>query len=69
MQRYTYKIKASEKATTWGNGNASCRLEITDTHTGETKVCDDFTYLDEQEDDLQGTLRWLFIADFGIIEF
>ena len=69
MERYTYKIGASENATTWGNGNASCRLEITDTHTGETKVCDDFTYLDEQEDDLQGTLRWLFIADFGIVEF
>ena len=66
MDRYTYKIKASENAKTYGNGHATCRLEITDTHTGETKVCDDFTYLDEQEDDLQGALRWLFIADFGI---
>ena len=66
MQRYTYKIKASEKATTWGNGNASCRLEITDTHTGETKVCDDFTYLD---DDTQETLEYLFDTDFGEGEF
>ena len=54
---YTYKLAASEKATTWGNGNVSCRLEITNTDTGETKVCDDFTYLDDDE---QETLEYIF---------
>ena len=50
---YTYKLSASENTVYWGEGNASCRLEITNTATGETKVCDDFTYLD---DDTQWTL-------------
>ena len=59
---YTYKLDASEKAVTWGNGNVSCRLEITNSATGETKVCDDFTYLD---DDTQETLEYLFDTDFG----
>ena len=62
MERYTYKIGMSENAKTYGNGNATCRLEITDTHTGETKVCDDFTYL---EDNTQETLEYLFETDFG----
>ena len=59
---FTYKILASENATTYGNGNATCRLEITNTATGETKTCDDFTYLD---DDTQWTLEYLFDTDFG----
>ena len=58
---YTYKLAASEKATTWGNGNVSCRLEITNTDTGETKVCDDFTYLDDDE---QETLEHIFNSNF-----
>ena len=62
---YTYKLSASEKAVTWGNGNVSCRLEITNSNTGETKVCDDFTYLD---DDTQETLEYLFDTDFGETE-
>tara|TARA_B100000927_G_scaffold121418_1_gene97902 strand:- start:280 stop:507 length:228 start_codon:yes stop_codon:yes gene_type:complete len=59
---YTYKLAISETATTWGNGNAAVRLEITNTATGKTKVCDDFTYL---EDDTQENLEWLFDTDFG----
>ena len=59
---YTYKLDASENTVYWGTGNASCRLEITNTATGETKVCDDFTYLD---DDTQETLEYLFDTDFG----
>ena len=59
---FTYKILASENATTYGNGNATCRLEITNTDTNETRVCDDFTYLD---DDTQENLQWLFETDFG----
>ena len=59
---YTYKLSASENTVTWGNGNTSCRLELTNSATGETKVCDDFTYL---EDDTQGTLEYLFDTDFG----
>ena len=54
-------MAASEKATTWGNGNVSCRLEITNTDTGETKVCDDFTYLDDDE---QETLEHIFNSNF-----
>ena len=37
------------------------RLEITNTLTGETKACDDFTYLD---DDSQENLKYLFESDF-----
>lgn len=59
---YTYKLGTSENTVTWGNGNVSCRLELTNSATGETKVCDDFTYL---EDDTQGTLEYLFETDFG----
>ena len=59
---FTCKILASENATTYGNGNATCRLEITNTATGETKTCDDFTYLD---DDGQENLQWLWETDFG----
>ena len=59
---YTYKLDASENTVYLGTGNASCRLEITNTATGETKVCDDFTYLD---DDTQETLEYLFDTDFG----
>ena len=62
---YTYKLSESENTVTWGTGNASCRLEITNTATGETKVCDDFTYLD---DDTQWTLEYLFATDFGETE-
>ena len=62
---YTYKLDASENTVTWGTGNASCRIEITNTATGETKVCDDFTYLD---DDTQWTLEYLFDTDFGETE-
>ena len=60
--RYTYKLKASENEVTWGNGNTSCRIEITDTVTGETKVCDNFTYLD---DDTQDTLAYIFNSNFN----
>ena len=35
---YTYKLDASENTVYWGEGNASCRLEITNTATGETKA-------------------------------
>ena len=59
---YTYKLMKSENECTWGNGNTSCRIEITNTVTGETKVCDNFTYLD---DDTQETLQWLWETDFG----
>ena len=59
---YTYKLMKSENECTWGNGNTSCRIEITNTATGETKVCDNFTYLD---DDTQETLQWLWETDFG----
>jgi len=45
----------------FGNDGASTRLEITNTLTGETKVCDDFTYLD---DDSQENLKYLFESDF-----
>ncbi len=62
---YTYKLSTSEREVTWGTGNVSCRLEITNTATGETKVCDDFTYLD---DDTQDTLEYLFATDFGETE-
>ena len=62
---YTYKLSASENIVYFGNGNTSCRLEITNTATGETKVCDDFTYLD---DDTQETLEYLFDTDFGETE-
>tara|TARA_Y100000287_G_C13998055_1_gene246122 strand:- start:46 stop:231 length:186 start_codon:yes stop_codon:yes gene_type:complete len=58
---FTYKILASENATTYGNGNATCRLEITNTDTNETRVCDDFTYLD---DDTQETLAHIFNSNF-----
>ena len=46
---YTYKIMQSENAKTYGNGNVSVRIEITNTDTNETKVCDDFTYLDDDD--------------------
>ena len=59
---YTYKITQSENAVTYGNGHTSCRIEITNTLTNETKVCDDFTYLDDDE---QETLEYLFETDFG----
>ena len=59
---YTYKLMKSENECTWGNGNTSCRIEITNTVTGETKVCDNFTYLD---DDTQETLQWLWETDVG----
>ena len=59
---YTYKLMASENECTWGNGGyASCRIEITNTVTGETKVCDTFTYLD---DDTQETLAHIFNSNF-----
>ena len=58
---FTYKIGHSENTVEYGNGNASTRLEITNTLTGETKVCDDFTYLD---DDSQENLEYLFDSDF-----
>ena len=60
--RYTYKLKASENEVTWGNGNTSCRIEITDTVTGETKVCDNFTYLDDYT---QETLAYIFNSNFN----
>ena len=45
---YTYKIGASKSNTTWGKAGYACtRIEITNTATGETKVCDEFTYLDD----------------------
>ena len=58
---YTYTITESEQAVAWGNGNVSCRIEITNTATGETRVCDTFTYL---EDDTQETLEYLWETDF-----
>ena len=51
----------SENAKTYGNGNVSVRLEITNTDTNETKVCDDFTYLDDDE---QETLAHIFNSNF-----
>jgi hypothetical protein len=53
---FTYKIGHSENTV-----ESSTRLEITNTLTGETKVCDDFTYLD---DDSQENLEYLFDSDF-----
>ena len=58
---YTYVLKRSENECTWGNRNTSCRIEITNTATGETKVCDNFTYLDDDE---QQTLEWIFVNNF-----
>ena len=58
---YTYEIMQSENAVTYGNGCVTVRLEITNTDTNETKVCDDFTYLD---DDTQETLAHIFNSDF-----
>tara|TARA_B100000508_G_scaffold127895_1_gene113277 strand:- start:45 stop:230 length:186 start_codon:yes stop_codon:yes gene_type:complete len=58
---YTYNFSINDSNETWGNGNATYRLAITNTETGETKVCDDFTYLDDAEQD---TLEWLFINNF-----
>ena len=58
---YTYTITHSEAGATWGNGNSCTRLAITNEDTGETKVCDDFTYL---EDDAQENLEYLFATDF-----
>ena len=60
---YTYVIKRSENEVKWGNDNTSCRIEITNTVTGETKVCDEFTYLD---DDTQEELEYLFKNDFKL---
>ena len=58
---YTYVLKRSENECTWGNGNTSCKIEITNTATGETNVCDNFTYL---ADDEQQTLEWIFVNNF-----
>ena len=58
---YTYKIMQSKNAKTYGNGNVSVRIEITNTDTNETKVCDDFTYLDDDE---QETLAHIFNSNF-----
>ncbi len=58
---YTYKLMKSENEVKWGNDNTSCRIEITNTVTGETKVCDNFTYL---YDDEQQTLEWIFVNNF-----
>ena len=58
---YTYKLMKSENEVKWGNDNTSCRIEITNTVTGETKVCDNFTYLDDDE---QQTLEWIFVNNF-----
>jgi hypothetical protein len=58
---YTYTITHSEENATWGTGNSCIRLAITN-EAGETKVCDDFTYL---EDDTQENLEYLFANDFG----
>ena len=58
---YTYVLKRSENERTWGNGNTTCRIEITNTATGETKICDNFTYLDDDE---QPTLEWIFVNNF-----
>ena len=63
---YTYTITHSEAGTTWGNSNSCTRLAITNEDTGETKVCDDFTYL---EDDTQENLEYLFENDFGDVAF
>jgi len=63
---YTYTITHSKAGATWGNGNSCTRLAITNEHTGETKVCDDFTYL---EDDTQENLEYLFANDFGDVAF
>ena len=46
-----------------GEENACTRIEITNTATGETKVCDEFTYLD---DDTQEELEYLFKNDFKL---
>jgi len=58
---YTYTITESKQAVAWGNGNTSCRIEITDTTTGETRACDAFTYLD---DDGQEMLEYLYNTNF-----
>jgi len=58
---YTYTITHSEANATWGTGNSCIRLAITNEDTNETKVCDDFTYL---EDDTQETLAHIFNSNF-----
>jgi len=57
---YTYTITHSEENATWGTGNSCVRLAITN-EAGETRVCDDFTYL---EDDTQETLAHIFNSNF-----
>ena len=59
---FTYEILDSENPVTFDDGLTSIRIEITNTDTNETKVCDDFTWLD---DDSQSELGWLFNNNFG----
>jgi len=53
---YTYTIEESTK--TWGNSNTCFLLAITNTATGETRSCDDFTYFDYEADNEE--LEYLF---------
>ena len=56
MQNYVYTITDSNE--TWGSSNTCSLLTITDTTTGETRTCDDFTYFDYEAD--QEELDYLF---------
>ena len=58
---YTYMISESQSPQTYDSRFTSCRIEIVNTATGEKRVCDDFTYLD---DDSQETLEYLFDTNF-----
>ena len=53
---YTYTITDSDEI--WGNSNSCCTLAITNEATGETRVAEDFTYL--EEDVAQDELAFLF---------
>jgi len=53
---YTYTLEESTK--TWGDSNTCFLLAITNTATGETRSCDDFTYFDYEADNKE--LEYLF---------
>ena len=57
MAKFVYTL--GEGTGTWGDYNTCMLLTITNTETGETKTCDDFTYFEEGED-TQAALAELF---------
>jgi len=63
VERYEYNTWNTGRNSGYGQFNqfTGCCIEITDTVTGETRVCEDFTYLD---DDSQATLEYLFKTNF-----